>query len=409
MKGKSDDTMDQKIEKIRICLIYHFFPHYRAAVIEELAKAWDNVRFVASDDAEPLGYGIRPLIPDGDFNAVAIRRVFGAKYCLKGLGRLIPWGRGGHAIFLGDMNCVSTWVYGFLLRVTGTKVYFWAHGWLRENESFTKKQLRRMYFKIPHRVFVYGRRARRIAVENGFEPGRVHVIYNSLQYSLQRQLRENASRLECRTELRQLFEFGDRDGKVLLCSARMTPVKKFDQVIHAVSKLSQDFAIGVVFVGDGPEKSQLELLSKELGVPCRFLGACYSEPELSRYFIGCDAVISPGNVGLTAMHAMAYGTPVVSHSDRDTQMPEAEVVIPGVTGELFEKDSVSSLADAIRRVVSRSEEEVNFQARACISIIETFYNASHQVKKIMEAISNVDEDESIRDDISIDELNGLKA
>ena len=40
-----------------------------------------------------------------------------------------------------------------------------------------------------------------------------------------------------------------------------------------------------------------------------------------------DLTVSPGNIGLTAIHSLSYGTPVCSHSNFNNQMPESEAII----------------------------------------------------------------------------------
>ena len=42
--------------------------------------------------------------------------------------------------------------------------------------------------------------------------------------------------------------------------------------------------------------------------------------------------VSPGNVGLTAIHSLSYGTPVLTHNNFNNQMPEVESIQPGFNG-----------------------------------------------------------------------------
>ena len=46
-----------------------------------------------------------------------------------------------------------------------------------------------------------------------------------------------------------------------------------------------------------------------------------------------DITVSPDKVGLTAIHSMAYGRPVITHDNMDRQGPEVEAVIPGRTDQ----------------------------------------------------------------------------
>lgn len=67
--------------------------------------------------------------------------------------------------------------------------------------------------------------------------------------------------------------------------------------------------------------------------------------------------VCPAEVGLTAIHALSYGTPVVSNNDFETQMPEFEAIQEGLTGSFYEADNTKSLADEILLWTTKTEEE----------------------------------------------------
>ena len=60
-----------------------------------------------------------------------------------------------------------------------------------------------------------------------------------------------------------------------------------------------------------------------------------------------DLTVSPGKIGLTAMHSLMYGTPVVTHGDLDAQMPEVEAIEEGRTGAFFRRGDARDLAATI--------------------------------------------------------------
>ena len=70
---------------------------------------------------------------------------------------------------------------------------------------------------------------------------------------------------------------------------------------------------------------------------CIFYGATYDEKELSKLIYMSDLTVSPGNIGLTAIHSLSYGTPVCSHSNFNNQMPESEAIINFENGFFFRK------------------------------------------------------------------------
>ena len=66
-------------------------------------------------------------------------------------------------------------------------------------------------------------------------------------------------------------------------------------------------------------------------------------------------------------------------------MPEIEAILPGSTGELFDDNNLQSLADAIKRMVTK---DTTYQDRydKAREIIERFYNPFNQRKIIDRAV-----------------------
>ena len=89
-----------------------------------------------------------------------------------------------------------------------------------------------------------------------------------------------------------------------------------------------------------------------------------------------DVLVSPGEVGLTAIHSMTYGTPVITHNNFSCQMPEHEVIIPGITGEFFDYDNpINSMSKLIPRFYGKR----SFYSKNCKEIIRKKYNPNNQL------------------------------
>ena len=130
--------------------------------------------------------------------------------------------------------------------------------------------------------------------------------------------------------------------------------------------------MNVLLVGDGPVRKELEQHAARLGVSAFFHGACYDESALASMLSASDVLVSPGKVGLSAMHALAYGTPVISHGDFDHQMPEFEAILPGRTGDFYELGNVSDLAEKIANWIARPDRD--WIRQQCKAVIGEKYN-----------------------------------
>lgn len=284
-------------------------------------------------------------------------------------------------ILIGNPNILQTWWAALFARIKGAKVLFWAHGWLRP-EVWPKAVLRNVYYSLGDGVLVYGDRARVLAGESGFDPGRVYPIYNSLDWSL-------ASELYERMSADTLSPSGGvgPEGRtpLLICTARLTPLCRFDLLLDAMALLrASGIELTLHLVGDGPEREALEAQARRLQLDVRFFGAIYDEQRLAELIYAADATVSPGKVGLTAVHSLSYGTPVVTHGDLDEQMPEVEAIIEGDTGAFFRRGDATDLARAIRSVLEWTRPRHEVRAR-CRAVIADRYTPKRQ-RELIEAV-----------------------
>lgn len=368
----------------RVVVIYHFYPHYRRAVVEELARsAVADFTFVG-DDHEYL----RSIEPAQLSSAVRFR--LAPTHRLPG-PFMWQWGAISWAIAPGFdtviMHAVPhwpcTWIGALLARMLGKRVLFWGHGYLYEPRGI-KGLLRRIFYALPHGHLVYGRIAKDIMMRHGWPPERIHVIYNSLDTDAQVSIRRSmtdAHREATRTSL-----FGSAGIPVAICTTRLIRIRRLDLLLDALHALDRaGHPVALILVGDGPERAALEAQAIRLGVKVHFEGACYDERRIADLISASTVTVAPGKVGLTAMHSMVYGVPVITHGDADDQMPEWEAIVPGLTGALFRRDDVASLASAIREW-TREPWPSPATRRACESIIARFWNPHVQRRLIEHAV-----------------------
>ena len=169
---------------------------------------------------------------------------------------------------------------------------------------------------------------------------------------------------------------------------RLTDLVALDVAIEALAILAErglDARLDVV--GAGPERERLEALARSHRVDVNFLGEIYDEKSLGELFLKARAVVSPGKVGLLAMHALAYGTPVLTHGHFDEQMPEYEAITAGVTGGFFEKGNAKALADLMEEWLDEPKRRA--AVGPAIETIESFYTPTVQVHLINEFINEL--------------------
>jgi glycosyltransferase involved in cell wall biosynthesis len=271
----------------------------------------------------------------------------------------------------------------------GKKTLFWSHG-VYGNESGLKRLIRVTFYRMADGMLLYGDYSKKLLIDLGMDPRSLEVIYNSLDYSKQKELRDLKSE-SCVTEVKaRLFGSGDLMQPYLIFVGRLTSVKRLDLLLKAVAKLKQrGRAVNCLIVGEGPEAEMLYHLTESLGIveQVNFYGASHDEEELSELIYSADLCVAPGNVGLTAMHALVYGTPVLTHGDKCWQMPEFEAIIAGVNGNFFERDDLDDLVDKADALLKTCADDRSMMRTACYKIIDEKYNPSYQSQVIRQMIN----------------------
>lgn len=374
---------------LRVAVIYHMWPHYRRAIAIEMDRSQKIAYTFYGSGEEYEG------IPHADVSA--FRRFVLAPFQF--LGRLmwqpqaikVASNREYDAIvYLANPNFISTWVGATLAKLFHTPVLFWAHGWLKEDYGL-RRVFRNLFFRRADHLLVYADRAKILGIKAGFSAENISVIYNSLDVV---RAEEVISRIENKslTSCHPRNLFSNPDQSLIICTARITELCRFDILFEASRILSaRGTPINILLVGDGPARQDLGEMARKLDIAVHFFGPCYEEDILGQLIYHADVTVSPGKIGLTAMHSLMYGTPAITHNNLSEQMPEVEAIAEGLTGSLFAQGSASSLADKITDwfATKPSRESVRV---ACRKIIRDRWSPNVQARlierAILETISN---------------------
>lgn len=366
---------------IKVCIISNSAPNYRTAIFSRIDKEWDCEWFIGryKTDIKPMDSEVLKKV-----TYVDNKKIYKSFWIQKKIQNLIRKKDFTHYIVWGEPYNLSTWWFliqkNLLFRKK--KVYLWSHGWYGR-EGLIKKIMKKLFFGMADGVLTYGEYAKSVAILQGFDSKKIYPIHNSLDHKLQSQIRKTIKKSNL---YQQHFK---NPYPNIIFIGRITRVKRLELLLKAVRILKEKNEFyNVTIIGNGPKLKELYELSKtlELNDNVWFYGASYDESINAQLIFEADCCVSPGNVGLTAMHSMVYGTPVLTHNNFKNQMPEFEAIKPGLTGDFFNFDNENSIAECIRNWIS-SHPNRELIRDECYKEIDLRWTPEYQIdilKKIIQ-------------------------
>jgi glycosyltransferase involved in cell wall biosynthesis len=139
------------------------------------------------------------------------------------------------------------------------------------------------------------------------------------------------------------------DVPLLLAVCRLEPQKGVDVAVRALARLrAVEPEAELVVLGEGPDRTRLESLARELDVPVHLLGRV---PDVTAWLRRADVLVHPARwegFGLALLEAMLARLPIVATNV--SSIPE--IVADGETGLLVPPDDPAALAEALSRVLA---------------------------------------------------------
>ncbi len=355
-------------------------PHYRRHLYETLG-ADPRFRFlVLADPAADAPYLSLSEAPSRcEFKTATqylIRLPFGRSLSWQPAAvRAVVRYRPDVVIAQGSPYELTAWALAVVGRMLGIPVLLWTHG-LQGDESGVKWMVRVWLYRLSRGLLLYGDHAKQLLIFKGIAADRLHVIYNSLDDAEQSAVSERITPADC-NQFR--CSLGIKAGERLICfTGRLQPVKRLPWFLHALHLVAQQGRkVHLVLVGDGSERPVLESLAQELRLTAfvHFLGPTYDESRLGLVLTASDLAVVPSGAGLSVMHALGYGTPVLLHDKVEEHFPEWEAVKEAETGWFYRYDDLSDCTEKIIDALFPSPRKPAMAA-ACRSMINSRYNTT---------------------------------
>ncbi len=322
-------------------IIQPCLPHYRVPFFAELSRRLDGRLIVV---AGPYNFGKSPVsVPHTpEIKRVDVRNIFIASRLAFQTLPSITWSC-PIAVLSFDIRTLSNlWLFAQRRR-RRLPTIFWGHGLSpRPNSPRWVRSLRVWLARQADAVIFYSDKGKRDFVQLGVAEDKLFVAHNSIDIEAIGQVAARCS----------------AQRKDVLFIGRLIPAKKADLLIRAFARALPQLPSDthLIMVGDGPERSNLMALTQALEVSqfVEFVGEKTEEEDLARIFARAAICVSPGYIGLSAIHSLAYGVPLLV-ADNEPHSPEIEVFVPEENGEYFVANDPASLANRLVELLAQPD------------------------------------------------------
>jgi glycosyltransferase involved in cell wall biosynthesis len=379
-------------KETRVAVVYHSVALYREAIFRKLFGSNTDPEYTLFSGTTSNQATLKLVSPDiahktldsGGWRWIIVRNFWIGQILIQPRILLLPFQRKWDCvIFLGNAYYLTTWLSAALCRLTGKRVLMWTHGYRSEKTGWTAI-IKNSFFRLAHGLILYGEGGKAAMRKQGFSENRLYVAYNCLDHEAHLALRQRFA-----SSGRIAIEQFGNELPVIIWAGRFERGKDLPVLIRALAELrKRGNPVNALLIGNGPERAIIEKMSKDMALSdcVRLPGPIYEQEELARLLMGSDLAVSPGPVGLFAIHAQTFGLPVVTCDDWERQGPEAESVKEGVTGSFFKSGDASSLASSIAYWLGR-EQERDALREACYQQVDQFYTPAAVEKIITLAVS----------------------
>lgn len=343
---------DQQVQKLRLTVQQPALAKYRVPVFRELASRPEiDLRLIYAErpgipNVEPAGF-------KAEFVPMSSRRV---------LGRTLLWHppqldeatreRSDVLSLSWDLHYASLVPALLKARRQGVGTILWGHG-VSKNEAGWRARLRQRVGHLADVLLFYTHVAADAYIAAGFDPSRVFVALNTIdQAPIQEARSQWAGRESAIESFRREQQLGS--SPVVLFVARLEEPRRVELLLRAQSKLAATVPdLVVAIVGKGPDEPRLRGIAEELGIAdrVRFLGAIYDEKLLAPWFAVSSLFCFPSCIGLSILHAMGYGLPVITGDQVELHGPEIVALEDGVNGLFFREGDDEDLTSKLARLL----------------------------------------------------------
>ena len=327
------------MSKIKTATILELIlPHYREPFFKELTRCFQGKLTIVvgkkSFGGTPVSVESTPELRRINTNNVFIQKKFAFQFPL-------PRNVWSDDIVVVDFNIrIVSYVWILLLRkLLRRPIILWGHGFSRrENSPSLFRKIRIFFANLADALILYSEQGKQSFIEAGIDEQKLFVANNAIDVR----------------NIDQYLSNDDQQRHHLIYVGRLIPSKKIHLLLKAFANAATHLPeqTKLFIIGDGPERESL-LQGVEEHVRSRvvFTGEITDEEQLAFYFSQSLLAVSPGTIGLFAIHSLAHKVPVLT-SDNEAHGPEIELLVDGRNSCFFKANDANDLAEKLKHLVN---------------------------------------------------------
>lgn len=260
-------------------------------------------------------------------------------------------------------SIISLPILLFFKKIFCRKVILWGHGY-NHNKKFEPYKkidslIRVFFMKCADATILYGENAKN-KIKKYVDPNKLLIARNTLDLSKLIELRDKFREIG-KDKIKKGVGFNTKYNIIFIGRLLGSKFPMYCADILKILNEKYPNQVSLHYVGDGPEQEGLKNYANELDLSSLvfFHGAVYNEELSGKYLFASDLMLMPGNLGLSANHALAFDCPVFSfYGDAKRgphHGPESEYVIEGKTGFYAEAHNFEQLAELIIKYLTNTE------------------------------------------------------
>jgi glycosyltransferase involved in cell wall biosynthesis len=175
-----------------------------------------------------------------------------------------------------------------------------------------------------------------------------------------------------------------RFDPLLLSIGRLTEKARTEILLDALAHISGS-NVKLVVIGEGPRREALQRQARELGLEHSvvWLGAMFDEQQIAPWMMAATAFVYAGEVGLSLIHAFAYGLPaIISQGGRHN--PEGLLFEDGRYGATFVSGDAKSLSEVLLREL-RHPDVMRERGRAAQEMVRSRLGVERMAERFLRA------------------------